>query len=235
MDVSDKVTSEDGVDTTKLVLQGIGRINLSTGKDEILLEEKTEKENDTKLWLTAVRGDGLLINYWSGLAVDRNDPDYHQALANAKSSLYYWNIEAGEKTTIFEKTIQKCPGISMVSGGKVYYKTHGSMKAEDQGYVYCYDLNTGKEEIVCERYSNWMLGGGYVQCYDLATKEYSIYDMCSGKVLPYELDSSIQVLNIADNGFVINKEMVYYFVPQEVLKDGLQEADLLPLYSRKMS
>ena len=59
--------------------------------------------------------------------------------------------------------------------------------------------------------------------------------MGSGKVLPYELDSSIQVLNVADNGFIIcsfdEKGMIYYFVPQEVLKDGLQKADLQYIYT----
>ena len=231
VDVSDNIVMDDGVQTTRLILQGVGRINLSTGKDEMLIEEKVVKQGESKIGLSAVRNDALLISYSTGLAVDRDDPNFLTELANAKFYLVHWDIETGESTTVLEKTIRECSGIQMVSGGKVYYKTHSSVDAEDRGYMYSYDLNTGKTETACNRNMQWLLGGSYVQCYDPTTRERTIYDMNTGKVLPYELDSSIMVVNIADSGFVMSTGKDYYFVAQEGLADGLQEKDLQYLYT----
>ena len=55
VDISDKVVISEGVETTQLVMQSIGRINLTTGKDEIVYEEKIENPADEKLTLCAAR------------------------------------------------------------------------------------------------------------------------------------------------------------------------------------
>ena len=141
-------------------------------------------------------------------------------------------------TTLFEKNIEECAGVKMVSGGKVYYRTLGYSGAADAGFLYSYDLNTGKTGTACAMSTRWQLGGSYAQCTDPETGETIIYDMAADKKLPYELEKGNAVWNVADNGFVMSLDseasMDYYFVQQAALADGLQEADLQFLYSRKM-
>lgn len=238
VNISDKVVTEEGFNTTRLVMQSIGRIDLSTGKDEIVYEEKIEDPAEEKLILCAARGNGLLLNYWSGLGADPRDPDYQQKLQESKSDLLHWDIEKREMTILFEKNIPECAGVKMVSGGKVYYKTLSGTDAEDAGYTYSYDLNTGKTETACAMQTRWHLGGSYVQCIDPETQKTIIYDMASGQKLPYDLEKTGTVYNAADNGFVVcitgQEELIYYFVSLEALKDGLQQTDLVALFTRKL-
>ncbi len=238
VDIFDKVVTDEGVNTTELVLQSVGRINLSTGRDEIVHEEKIEDPADEKMILCAVRNDGLLLNHWTDMDVDPRDPDYVEKRKNSGSDLLHFDIESGKMTVLFEKNMVECAGVKLVSGDKVYYKMLSSVGVKDAGYTYSYDLNTGKTEIACPINAQWYLGGNYIQCIDRETDNTLIYDMSLKKELPFEIEHAGQVWNVADNGFVMSligeKEMVYYFVSREALADGLQEADLQPLYSRTM-
>ena len=85
--------------------------------------------------------------------------------------------------------------------------------------------------------TRWHLGGSYVQCTDPETQKTIIYDMASGQKLTYDLEKTGTVYNVADSGFVMSitgeEEMVYYFVSLEALEDGLQQADLIALFTRK--
>jgi len=236
-DVTAKITDEEGVVTAKLERASIGRIHLSTGKDEILIEQLYDKQS-VKLILCAARENGILLNRWEGMEeIDRDDPAYVDATGKIPVTLEQWNGETGETTVLFRKTMNECSGIKMVSGGKVYYKSLGGSEA-DGGFTYSYDLSTGKEETACPHRTRWHLGGSYAQCTDPETGKTIIYDMAADKKLPFELAKTGTVWNVADNGFVLSlsseEEMAYYFVLQTALADGLQESDLIPLYTVKM-
>ena len=236
-DVTARLTDEEGVTTTKLERACIGCINLSTGKDEILIEQNYDKQSQ-KLLLCAVRSNGVLLNRWEGMEeMDRQDPAFIEATNKIPVTLEQWSGETGDVAVLFRKTIKECAGIKMVSDGKVYYKSRSGQEAND-GCTYSYDLNTGKTEMACSHRIRWHLGSSYVQCTDRETKKAFLYDMQTGKELPFEPEETGTIWNVEDNGFVMSisseNEMVHYFVSREALADGLEEVDLLPLYTVKM-
>ena len=230
---------ENGVSTTKVERECIGRINLASGKDEIIIEEMHDKQNE-KLILCAARENGVLLNRWEGMEeMDRNDPAFSESLGKIPVTLEQWNGETGETTVLFRKTMNECSGIKMVSGGKVYYKSLSGSEA-DGGFTYSYDLRTGKEETACPHRTRWHLGGAYVQCNDLEGNVF-LYDMSAGKTLPYELNRAANVYNVSDKGYVMQltveteeggpSERRFYYVTLDSLADGLQEADLQYMYT----
>ncbi len=245
--ISDSVM-KDGVTQVTKVMHAIGRINLTTGKDEVLVEEALDKSNE-KLVLCAVRGNGILVNRWSGTDVNRSDPGFSDAVKEIPIILEHWNLETGEKTILFEKTRADCIGVNMVEDGKVYFSAKFGQVTDSMRYdfniTYSYDLNTGKEELACPTYTRSHLGGKYVLCRDAETGEYQIYDMEKDQVLPCEVNEPGQLVvkNTFDRGFVVriieaeegeityNPETVFYYVSHESLADGLQEADLQYIYT----
>ena len=236
-DVTAKITDEEGVVTTKLERACIGRIHLSTGKDEILIEQMYDKQQGQKLILCAARANGVLLNRWEGMeAMDLQDPAYIETSNKIPVTLEHWNGETGESTVLFRKTIKECSGIKMVSGGKVYYKSADGHEA-GAGLGYSYDLRTGKEETACPHRVRWYLGGSYVQCTDPEAEKTFIYDMATGQELSYELDGTQSVCSVSDKGYILqlttDEEILYYYVAKDSLADGLQEADLQFIYALK--
>ena len=235
------VTVDENGDNTRMVERDyIGRVNLSTGKDEILIEEVYDNQYE-KLILCAARENGVLLSRLEGMEdMDSKDSAFVETAAKSPVTLEYWNGETGETTVLFRKTRRECIGIAKLFNGKVYFKISGSMQSEDRGCTYSYDLNTGKEEKACPYYTNYQLCGSYTLCYDAENKE-MLYDMATGKTLPCELDKSVYVYNVSNKGCVIGysiyeedgsrKERRFYYVTLDSLADGLQEADLQYIYT----
>ena len=236
-DISDKVIDKNGVKTTQLVMQSIGRINLSTGKDEVLAEENIDKTSE-KLQLCAVKGKELLTFHWEGTDADRMDPDYITAIRSIPVTLHYRNTATGETKVVFQKTMEDCSEIIMVSGENVYYKAMSTTNTENAGYIYSYNMSTGEDMLACGEYARWYLGGGYVQC-NYQVPEIYIFNINTSKRMPYELTGTGIVYNTSNKGFVLclipvgeeKKERRVYYVPHKALSDGLQETDLQYLYS----
>jgi len=68
---------------------------------------------------------------------------------------------------------------------------------------------------------------------DAQTAEYHIYDMNTGKTLPYELEGNFTVTNKSEYGLVMLDFVtgIRSYVSLESLADGLQESDLKFLYA----
>ena len=239
-DVYSATTDENGASMLMVEREYVGRINLTTGKDEIIIEEIHDKQHE-KLILCAARANGVLLNRWEGMEeMDRKDPAYTDVLGKIPVTLEQWSGESNETTVLFRKTINECSGIKMVSGAKVYYTSYSSSKEDNAGYTYSYDLNSGKTETACPHRTRWHLGGVYVQCNDLEGNVF-LYDMSAGKTLPYELNRTANVYNVSDKGYVMwltvdtedgsSKERRFYYVTLDSLADGLQEADLQYIYT----
>ena len=238
--VSAVTVDENGNNTRRMERDYIGRVNLSTGKDEILVEEFYDNQHE-KLSLCAVRENEVLLSRMEGMEdMNSKDPGYIEAVSKIYATKEHWNGETGETTVLFRKTIRECSGIKKISNGKMYFTTHGSIQAEDAGHTYSYDLNTGKEEKVCPYRTSYQMCGTYTQCID-AEKNVVLFDMATGNMLPYELGKSAYVYNVSDKGCVIGyyayaedvsgQERRFYYVTLDSLADGLQEADLQYIYT----
>lgn len=220
----------------------IGRFHLSTGKDEVLVEQFTNKRGAT-LSLCAISQDGVLFFSSEGVDVAPEDDSFTEAYGQMSVSLNYWSEETGEITKLFTKTRSECSEIQLVWDGKVYYVTQGNVNS--RGDQYTYDLNAGKEERICENTTLYHYGGGFALHRSNGDERYLVYNLKTGQVLPMELYGCPRLCAHSDTGIVISKyvmeenttnvkENVYCYVTYESLADGLQESDLTPLYTQKM-
>ena len=61
-----EITSEGSTTTVIATMQTIGRVNLNTGKDELLVEEALDRDSE-KLLLCAVCKNGIIYHHWEGV------------------------------------------------------------------------------------------------------------------------------------------------------------------------
>ena len=219
---------DTGTTVITTVGQCIGRLDLSTGKDEILVELAKYSKDSEKLILCAVRENGIIYQQWEGVEKGLSQEDKVEAVRNMSTTVNYYNTEMKETKTLFTKPLNDCVAVSMVADGKLYFRTLDSQTA------YSYDLVAGTEELIHDKGKATQLGGGYLHCPDpKASGDYYLYDLNTKAKLPNEVDVVPWIWNISDTGFVFNMTTTstVYYVYHKDLSDGLQESDLIPLYS----
>ncbi len=217
----------------------IGRIHLTTGKDEILIEER----DGNTLRLCAVQDGSVLINRHMTGGLDRDAEDYLEQLRQATVTLERWDEDSGKTTVLFQKKRQDCLEMQMIVGNKLYYLTTGVDGSRGDNYTY--DLKTGKEELIAENASYWHLGGGYAfRAVGDGMRE--LVDLATGKTLYngiYDITkSAASVVARSEQGVVLQYvvdhedgtgEILQGYVTFSALTDGLQKEDLIPLNSRE--
>ena len=211
----------------------IGRFNLAQRKDELLVVLE-QAEYSEKVEVIAARENGILYLYQEGL-----DPEQDWTKVDAKKRLEaqkkmpvhikHLNTATGETTVLFTTTYAECKTVHTLENGKIFYGGGNGTSS--------YDLNTEKSESFYKgEFSSSYYGKGYWQrkkLLDAQTAEYHIYDMNTGKTLPYELKGNFTVTNKSANGMVMMDFVtgIYSYVSFDSLADGLQESDLKPLYT----
>lgn len=238
--ITGTVQNDDGVYVTSQVAQCIGRVNLSNGNDEILLENQTKDISITTL--CAVKKNSVLVYERGQITLDREDPGYVEAGKTVPITLKELDLQTGETREVFKKSTQECGSVFMVFEGKVYYKALGD------GSIYARDLTTGEENLFYTTNFPTLLGGGYILDRGSDSVEPSLISFSTQTELPYELNcpGPPAVRAMSEKGFVceisyvedVDEEnerytKIYYFVPYETLMDGLQEMDLKQLYVDK--
>ena len=216
----------------------IGRFNVAQRKDEILviLEDVGSSENIT---LYAARENGVIYLYEEGIgpAEDWEDVDMMNRLEAQKKMpvhIKHLDLTTGETTVLLTTTYSECKSILDLENGKIIYNKPSN---GDECKISSYDLNTGKVETVYEgEFSSSYFGQGYwlrTKWLDAQTAERHIYDMNTGKTLPYELKGNFGVVNKSEYGLVVLNPItgVFSFLSYDSLADGLQEADLKYLYA----
>lgn len=221
--------------TTKRVLDYIGRIDLRTGKEEILIEDR-----DNTLDLHAVKNDALVFSARGIPDADIQDRDaYREQLNNLPFVFQRWDAQTGQVSTLFEK--YNC-GVKGVYDDKLYYNE----SANGTVNLYTYDLNTGEDALFLDLERMWFWGGGYVQCKDSESDEdWYILELNSGKKLPIDIEGSLRFQCDSDQGCILQQsvksadggptEHRVCYVPYTALADGLQEADLMHVYTWRNS
>lgn len=231
-EVNSIVQDETGAGVVQRELCYIGRANLQTGKDETLFSD-----TDNYLSLCAAAKDAVLVLSTGQPDLAFDDPQYAEAILDETARLLFWNGAAGESAEVFRKTIRQCANITLVEGGYVFYK--GSVK--ESAATYRYDLRTGAEEKVSDsairhinsKYALRMDNAGNWQIYDFQAKGF----------LPNGFsEDSLTIGTVSEDGFILLrgiregnsiKERIYCYVTFKALEDGLQEADLMPFYTRQ--
>lgn len=210
---------ETGVNMYRQVLEYIARVDLATGKETILLEDR-----ENYMMLMAVSPYGVL--YTTEEENDESNP-----IDIRKIALKCWNAETGKIGTLFEK-----------SGGTVTWV--GNNKVECWSYTkdhgYSFDVTTGETRQLEGFLVYW--GGGYARFVD-GNGDSFISNLKTGEKLPSQFDyKDIQLESSSELGCVLKWNIMddggsaddrrytegrYCYVAYEDLADGLQESDLL--------
>lgn len=230
-EVDSVVQDETGAGVVQRELCYIGRVNLQTGKDEILFSDA-----ENYLVLCAAASDASLILSKGQPDLSVNDPGYAEALLNEPARLLFWDGTDGALTQVFQKTIRQCQNITLVADGGVFYK--GSSK--ESAATYRYDLRTGAEEKVSDSAIRHINGQYALRTDDAGI--WQIYDFHAKSFLPNDFsEDSLAVGTVSEDGFILLrgiregnsiKARIYCYVTFKTLEDGLQEADLMPFYTR---
>ena len=219
-------------------LNSIFRIDLRTGKEEVLVEQKVQNGLDN-LTLCAVHPDAVLFSKQTGIDVSKDDPKYDEKINQIQVSLEYYHIGTQRTKKLFQKSFLECSSFIAVANGKVYYITRSYTQQNDSGYCYAYDLQTDTDELVCKE-SFLYLGKNYCLKADRDTDIWYVFNLETREKLPCEYQKSMLVRSMSDAGFVLYRLMeeedgsrllVYDYIPYTALSDGLQEGDMKPLYS----
>lgn len=231
-DVDGSVRAADGGNMVQWISNYLGRLDLQTGKEEILLEK-----SDVYITLCAVKGNEVLFHTAGIPNVAYDDPNYRQLRLEMPATLQHWDGTNGQVRTLLEKTVQEFPGVNIVDNNKLYYTS----SLESASGVYTYDLHTNKLEAVkLDRLRH--MGNGYALRWDTDKEQWHLYNLNTKKELPNALnDKGFVVMTISNEGFAIKRtveddnasnQQIYSYVKYASLSDGLQEKDLMDFYSQ---
>lgn len=235
---------EEGTNISLSESNCIGRIHLTSGKDEILVEQST-KNNGASLRLYAAKSDGVLYGASEGVDLSADDPGFAEAYRQSAVTLNCWNEGTGEITQLVTKPKRELNEVQLVQNGKIYYCTQVDTETRNKGNIYTYDLSTGKEELVFENASLYHYGGGFAWHETNESDNQMLINLQTGEVLPMELFIRPLLYARSDSGVVVSKfvkdeerptsikETIYCYVAYKSMADGLQESDLIPLYTVK--
>lgn len=222
---------------SKTVAYYISRIDLRTGKEEILIEDR-----ENYLEFCAAQENAVLYTSRGVPQADMLDPAYREQLRKLPVTLHCWDGESKESGVVFEKDGSNFGKILVVVGEKLYYTL--SEQKEDGGYTgssYIYDLKTGKETPFAGDEAIMYFGGEYVKRMEIGTEDWYLYGLESGKRMPIEVSDGYPRMECwTDRGCVVHwqveletgeKENRTCYVTYEALADGLQDEDMLVFYS----
>ena len=227
------LNEETGIWTNKTVVTYISRIDLRTGKEDILTEDW-----ENMLELYAAQENAVLYTTRGIPEADLRDPAYREQLKKLPVTLHCWDGASGEASVVFKKDGSNFGKIHVVVGDKLYYGL--SEQKEDGGYTgsnYVFDLKTGSDTLFAENEAMQYLGGEYVKRMELGTEEWYIFGLESGKQMPVEVSSGYPRMECwTDRGCILfwqaelengKKENRTGYVTYEAMADGLQDDDIL--------
>lgn len=207
--------------------QVLCRLNLNTGKNEVLVEF-----DSGSLVLVSVKEDAMLYQLVdTPEAEPLYDEDgfpylpqeYYDQLPDSPSRLMYWNQKTGESTLLLEKRNFDMQGLKCYGGKVIYYNS-----AADERYSY--DLKTG-EVAEMELITGTIINEDYM----LHTKDgiQAILNLKTGKTYPISMQGqSFSVYNRSENWVIFaakqGNERICYYIPMAALADGIQAEDATP-------
>ena len=225
------VQTEVGVFTNQNKLTALLRLDLRTGKEEILTECY---ESNKGLRLVAVRNDSAIYSLASFPDVDYSAENYNTLYAQCPVQILQWNADTGESKVLVEKTRAELGDTILYMGGSFY-----CCPGNDQ---YSIDLETGKLTQVVANGSLQILNADVGIGHNNETGDFQVKDLKTGKELPNAYEAYLLQIVCASNDMLIitylvenddrTKDEHFVFVAPQSLSDGLQEEDTTEFYIR---
>ena len=207
----------------------IGRLNLKTNQEEIILE------SEHTLFLDAVCPEGILFSYCEDGDIDFEAENRKEQLDAAPAYVKFWNSKTGEVSTVLSRKKLDLTDVFSVRGSKLYYSRNG----KQQG-IWEYDMTTGNDRRVCGFNHDLQIDGRLV--FKKIDGISTLFDLRTGKLLPTAFaGESLSVMTVSSDGVVLKRLLfeggntatstTYCYVKREDLADGLQKEDVLDLYT----
>lgn len=221
---------EEGVETSVVDMVYIGRLNLKTNKEEILVTVDHEAT-----YFSAVCPDGLLYFYYEDTEANYEDEDFYEQRNKAPAYVQFYDFETKETTTILQRTYQEIKSVSAVRGSKLYYLRN----IDNYSEVWEYDMETGSDRKVCNFNNDSQIDGR------LVLKRVDgisvLYHLPSGQFLPTAFAGErLKAVCVSDDSVILQRTVyeggrgtsaTYCYVKLADLADGMQEEDVLDLYT----
>ena len=212
----------------------IRRVDLQTGKDELLVEDP-----ERVLRLHAVGGNIVIYD-----ATTQPDPEDPESRFNLTRSLNFLDIETGTETTFLQKPFGQIGSIVEIQDNNIHIK---GVSEAGEDFLTVYDLRTGAVKETKALPSEWfrVINDKYAYCHDWEQQLSQIYDIENKTFLPGGIvGMRLQLLNACEDGFTVRQsfpkpggsaetgyETDYYYLCYcsfASLLDGFQQSDLIP-------
>ena len=204
-------------------LKAILRLDLSTGKETVVVEERRE---NYQLSLIAAKKNSAMYSLVA-YPEDSQAEDYSERSAQCPVQVLQWNAGADEDRTLLEGTKAQFGEAHHYYDGKLYY-------ALEDGR-YSYDLKSGKTTQVAKG-ATQQINEDYAIQTEEGTGNKLLLNMNTGALLPNAL-SSLRVRAVSKDMVILihsdrqNHANRYGFVALDSLSDGLQEEDFFVFYA----
>lgn len=233
--VSASVLTEDFVYTSKDVANYIGRVNLETGTEEILLEK-----TDLTLTLLAAQSGAVLYGTEGIGELDILDPNAATERLSQPTTLEILDVETGNTRTLLTKTYEQFSQVTMVSEGKVYFMPANKV-GQRRPATFVYDLNTSEETLLTTD-SLKHINGKFALRLNPDTEIWDVMNLQTGATMPIDVEGSIFVEDVGPEGVLFDVFVrlddgtninYYQYATFDSLEDGIQPSDLTTLYTTK--
>ena len=229
------VVRVENVNTAQTKLRALLRLDLRTGKEEVVVE--CEEENK-RIEPIAFCNDSAIYTIASYPDVEYGAENYDELLLQCPVQILQWSAETGESKVLVEKTIKE------IGYSGIFYQ-EGKYYCTPDNNMYSIDLETGKLTQVAENGSMLALNADYGFWYDYETEKYQLKNLNTGEVLPNEFEEEyflnfkcfsddMLILTYQDAKASGTVDVFYAFVKPESLADGLQKDDVTEFYVRQV-
>ena len=226
------VVKEGNVSTSQTVLQALLRVDLRTGKEEIVVENRDYQQNK-RLNPIAVRNDSAIYAVISYPDVEYGAENYDELRLQSPVQILQWSAETGESKVLLERTQKELGSSITYQGGKFYCRPVGG--------VYSLDLETGALTQVDDGLT--IINADYGFLFDYEAKQSQLKNLKTGELLPNEFEEcSLSMVCDSDHMVILTYmnakqtgkvDKFYAFLDPESLSDGLQEEDVTAFYVKQ--
>lgn len=226
----DSIVNTDEGSYAETVKTYLCRVNLSTGKDQVLVESPAGYVVE----LVTARDDAMVYTIMQQPQPDDPEMDMYDWMGTAEyaskrraapKSLMRWDEGTGESTELLRLTYSQLSSPKAYGGQVAFYTFDGDRR-------FTYDLKTGE---LTERklFNGSIISSRYLLQHVTSTGSRSILDMQTGEKLPFKISGqNVRIRNISDEWLILSTGSVYkpdalYYIPISSLSDGLTMANAM--------
>lgn len=228
------IETEPNAFTSQTKSKALMRINLKTSKEEVLVEDSDVNHS---LFLVAVQATSMIYTIVTYPDVNYDSENYSVLTNQCPVQIMQWSENNGESTLLVESTQGEMGTVVKCIDDELYcYKDNSwcqiDLATGEILYSGPFHVESGTLSIINSDYAFWR---------EKTSDNWSILDLNTSELLPNEYgEYTLSIVGSTSDAFIMTrsiskengaKDIVYMYIPLESLLDGLQEADIVELYT----